>query len=443
MRKLICLVIVAALLGVLAVGCAQDGGAGGDGGEVTYVAMWAEGEPAGDVMREIANAFEEETGISVNLVLAGRENLTMIQTDILMGEPPDIVCQDLSEINAALMAAETLLMPLTDLLDGPGPDGQARFRDIFTTADLDLWKQAGQDYYIPNTKATSGFHYNKTLFRNLGISPPTTWDEFIANGEVLLANGLPPLALDGNINFYNGYYYYWAIQRVLGSGALTAASTDPTGATWDDPGYLRAAELVHELSSAGRNFFQPGYEGSAFPAAQSDWALGLSGSVLCGTWIPNETMDLVDDDWEFGFYGFPTVPGGLGAMTDVEAYIMGFAILKDAPNPDNAKEFIRFSLKKEWADLTVELTHNLHGRNDIAAPAVLADVAPFLANATSAHLSYDGAMGMAPEWFANVFYTVNDALTFGRITPEEFISEIKQLTIDYWAGNIDLEGAIR
>ena len=126
------------------------------------------------------------------------------------------------------------------------------------------------------------------MFAQYDLSAPSTWAEFEQVCDTLLENGVPPIALDGNISFYNAYYYKWAVQQVMGSGNFLKAAQDETGAAWDDPGYLKAAELVHELSKGGKNYFQAGYEGSVYPAGQADWALGKSGMVFCGTWIPLE-----------------------------------------------------------------------------------------------------------------------------------------------------------
>jgi raffinose/stachyose/melibiose transport system substrate-binding protein len=74
------------------------------------------------------------------------------------------------------------------------------------------------------------------------------------------------------------------------------------------------------------------------------------------------------------------------------------------------------------------------GRNGIAPPAVLADTTAVIAAATASHKSYDGLMSDLPEWWANVFYPLDNELVFGTKTPEDFVSEIKAKTIEYWAG---------
>jgi len=404
-----------------------------EGVTINYTAMWTEGEPQSDWLRQVAAEYEAVSGNKVNFTFVGRDVLTMIKNRILTGDSPDIVDQDGSEISAALLTDEILAEPLNDLLASPGLDGEASLSDAFSAEILGLYNKDGGNYFIPYIYITSGFFYDKTLFEQAGITAPKTWDEFIAAGEKFMAEtGRPFLAQDGSISFYNAYYYYWACQRVLGSGKFFEAATDTTGAAWDNPGYLKAAEMVYEISKGGRNFFQEGYEGSAYPAGQMDWALGNQGSVLCGTWLPNEVINMVADDWEFGYFPFPTVSGGMGKADEMEAYLIGWSIPKGAKNVDAAKDFMKFAINKKNAASLVEITLNMSARPDTAPPEVLADVQPYLQGASAFHLSYDGVQSNAPQWWVDVFYDLDNRLIFGQITPEEFISQIKERTISFY-----------
>lgn len=403
-----------------------------EAGKLNYVSMWNEGEPQAEVLKVICADFEVETGTKVELEFAGRDVLTKIRSRLLMNDAPDIIDQDLSELNGALMKEESLVLPLTDFFAEAGPEG-GTMMDLFNEDVVRLYQQDDNLYYMPYSYITSGFFYDKTMFEELSLEAPDTWEEFIANNEALLDAGVAPLALDGNISFYNAYYYYWSVIRVLGKGVLYEAAGDKTGTAWDDPGFLKAAELVYEISKGAKNHFQDGYEGSNYPAGQSDWALGKSGSVLCGSWIPVETKDIADTDFKFGFYPFPMVEGGAGSNKDVEAYLIGCAIPKDAPNSEGAKELLRFMMKKEYAEKYATDTLNISARTDVAYPDILSDIEPVVSGAETFHLSYDGAMAMYSEWFANVFYPIDNQLVFGEITPEEFITEIKDASIKYWA----------
>lgn len=401
-------------------------------GEIEYTSLWKEGEPAAAWLKETCAAFEKDTGVKVKLTLVGRDVLTKIKSRIIMKSPPDIIDQDGSELSAALWNKDILVTPLNEMFKEKGPEGQASMMDIMSENIIKLYEKDGNLYFFPYMYITSGFMYDKKMFADNGITVPKTWDEFIKMGEALKAKEIAPLALDGNINFYNAYYYYWALERVMGAGNLKKAALDATGAAWDDPGYLQAAKLVAELSKTSKNFFQKGYEGSNYPAAQADWALGKSGCILCGTWIPVETSKQAKQGFDYGFFPFPAVDGGKGKTTDVEAYLIGCAIPAGAKNPDAAKALIKYLVKKEVAQKFADITLNISVRKDIDYPKILADIKPFVESASSFHKSYDGVMSDVPEWFANVFYPLDNKLVFGQITAEDFIKQVKQKSIDYY-----------
>jgi raffinose/stachyose/melibiose transport system substrate-binding protein len=402
---------------------------------IDFVSMWNVSEPQGIYMKQMAAEFEKETKIKVNLTLAGRDILTKIRSRLIMGNTPDLIDQDLTELKAALLSGnEILATPLNDFFyKTKGPEKQAKMMDLFNESLVKLFEKDGKLYFFPYEFITSGFHYDKSLFKANGLTAPKTWSEFIKVNEALKAKGIAPLADDGNISFYNAYYWYWISQRVNGSGAFNRAAADTTGAAWDEPGFLKAAQLLHELSKSGKNLFQDGYEGSNYPAAQADWALGKSGSVLCGSWIPIETGKQVKQGFEFGVYGFPEVEGGKGKITDVEAYLIGFAIPKAAKNKIEAQKFMSFVIRKANARKFANDTINMSARKDVEFPALLADFKLLVQNGKTFHRAYDGVWADFPEWWTTVFYLADNKLFFGTSTPEQFIKEIKQASIDYWA----------
>ncbi len=400
---------------------------------VEYASCFNEAEQQAIWLMEQAKEWESLTGGKIHFNFAGRDVLTSVKSDILIGKAPDIIDNDASELAAALLSGgEILLEPLDDVLDRCAVGEASPLKDNMN-GSYSLYNVDGKCYTMPFIFITSGFFYNKTLFKELNLTVPKTWDEFLTVCDAIEASGIPALAADGNISFYNSYYFITLCQRIMGGGSFYAAAMDKTGATWDKPEYLQAAEMVSELSAAGRNYFQEGYAGSAYPAAQSDWAMGGAGMIYCGTWIPLETSSLTDANFEFGFFPCPSVEGGKGSTTQIEAHLMAFGVPKDAANKEAAKDFIAYCSSKKAADRLVELTDNMAARTDAIYPEALVDVKPTVDAAIAYQKNYDGAMGAAPEWFANVFYAADDSLFFGTLSPEEFIAQIKADTIKFYS----------
>lgn len=401
-----------------------------------YTSMWNTGEPQADFFNRMATAFQQETGITLKIDNIGRKVIDQIRPRLISNDPPDLVDQGFyfSLRPAFLLGNEVLATPLDDLFyKEKGPEGQARLMDVLGEAEVKLYDFQGHQYFFPYTDNTVGFFYDKRMFAKYNLKPPLTWTQFMANNKVLKDNGITPLAQDGTENSYNIYYLFHLIDRILGPGALRTVAFDKTGAAWDDPGYLKAAQMVYSLSKAGLNYFQDGYEGSLWPAAQASWSMGKQGSMLNGTWLPSETMKTASEGFEYGYYSFPAVEGGKGKVTEMESSLIGFALPKAAKHPKEAMQFMKFIVRKANADLFVSLTGNMSARKDAAAPKVLADVVPILAGATGWLQVYDGVGAELPEWTDQYLLPNDDKLIFGQITPESFIATMKKATIDYWA----------
>ena len=402
--------------------------------DIEYVSMWQENEPGGLWWKEMADKYEKQTGIHVTITFAGRDILTKIKSRMIMNDPPDLIDQSLDSIIASyLYNGNISLMPLDDFMEyEKGPEGQDKMMDIFNKDILELFKVDGKNYFVPYELMANGFFYNKSLFEQYNLMPPKTLTDFFRLNDYLKAVEIAPLALDGTITNYTAYYYVWACIRIIGPGSFIKAAKDISGTTWDEPGYRKAAEIAYELGKNGKNYFQEGYEGSTWPIAQADWAMGKSGSILCGSWIPVETSKQASEDMIYGFYPFPLVEGGEGKLTDVMISAIGCAIPKESKNFEMTKAFIKFVLKKENAHKFSTDTIAISTRNDLDYPAVLSDIKPYITNGKDFVLIMDGCARELPEWLYNVFVPLDNELLFGRIKPDNFIKQLKIKTVEYW-----------
>jgi raffinose/stachyose/melibiose transport system substrate-binding protein len=412
--------------------CRQTSHSEERGEYVEYYSMWKSGEPQAEYLMQMAEAFEKEAGIKIKLLFAGRDVLTKVKSRAMMEDPPDLVDQDFNELSAAISIGS---LKATDIeavfYKDQGPEGQNRLMDLFQEEYLRLYEKNGRLCLFPYEFITSGFFYDKKLYEENGIHEPKVWDEFIQNGDVLSGKGIAPLAQDGNINFYNAYYFAWAVERVLGPGAFKKAAEDRSGNTWDEPGYLEAARMVYSISNGDKGYFQKGYDLSEWPTAQIEWAQGKYGNILCATWIPMETKGYTEPAFEYGFYPFPQVKNGKGKTGDVEIGFIGCAIPQGAENAEGAISFLKFMLKKENARKFCDRTNTISARKDVEYPLLLAPVHEYVRNIQKPYKSYDGVWADLPGWWAK-FLTVDDKLIFGKIPPEEFIKEVKEQSVAFW-----------
>ncbi|AZU64121.1 ABC transporter substrate-binding protein [Neobacillus mesonae] len=430
MRKKVISAISILLVAVLLLAACSSDKASSGKTTIKYWSMWNKGEPQQVVIQKIIDSFEEANpDVKVDVQWMGREVMSKVRNAALSGDAPDLTEQSGAEVEGALIKNK-LAEPLNDLLSMKIPNEGTMFQDVFLDKVLPFYQQGENTYFIPYEIISSGFHYNENLFKEYGVKPPTTWDEFVEVNKTFKSKGLAPLAQDGNIDFYNAYYYYWLVERLMGPGALVEAAGDKTGETWSKPGYLEAAKKVQEL--VDNQFFADGYKGSQYPAAQTAWASGKSAMILVGSWLSSETAEYSSKDFVYKAFPFPEVAGGKGGADQAELYLIGWAAPKGA-NKKAVQDFLAFAMQKKYQEGIVKDTKNISTRKDLDAPEALADFRDIVVNASTFHKEYDGLQAEYPDWWKTVFLPLDDKLIFGDIKAEEFIQQLAKQSKEFWS----------
>ncbi|MET9829503.1 extracellular solute-binding protein [Streptomyces sp. NPDC006385] len=177
-------------LGLTAVlaGCGLTGGSG----EVTLKLVAADygDSPANSSEKywdKLVKEYEKEhPGVTIDVTVYSWNDVdAKVKGMVAAGEAPD-----LAQIGAyADYAAKDLLYPADDLLS-------ISVQADFVSRLADAGQVNGVQYGIPFASSTRLLFYNKTLFQQAGITPPTTWKELAADAEALKAEGVKyPYAL--------------------------------------------------------------------------------------------------------------------------------------------------------------------------------------------------------------------------------------------------------
>ena len=119
-----------------------------------------------------------------------------------------------------------------------------------------------------------------------------------------------------------------------------AAAEDSSGEGWEDPAFKQAIEMERELFDKG--YIVEGAGGFTWPAGQALLASGEAAMELCGSWLPNEIKDQVSEDFEWGTFPFPEIAGGVGKITDMESYLIGWAAFNDTEVGPEIVDFLKF-----------------------------------------------------------------------------------------------------
>ncbi|MEU9589141.1 extracellular solute-binding protein [Streptomyces sp. NPDC048219] len=195
-------------------------------------------------------------------------------------------------------------------------------------------------YGIPFDIGMVGFWYNKALFAKAGIAaPPTTWSGFLDAVRALKAAKITPIALAGKEKWPGMYYWAYLAMRTAGAEALEKANDDKDF-TGDE--FVQAGQHLQEL--ADLQPFQKGFLGAAYSTPSGQAAAvgnGKAAMELMGQWAPVVEADAGKGlGKDLGFFPFPAVEGGKGAITEVFGGGGAHALRQGAPQ--EAYDFLKF-----------------------------------------------------------------------------------------------------
>lgn len=288
---------------------------------------------------ELYAAFEKKyPDIEVEEILVPDAQFkNVVLTKISAGEPSDILV-----INR--LSGQSEYNSVENMLDLSDMEFVNRLKDKSIVEDPDGIVRCYQAKYADDGMCVL---YNKTLFEELGIKVPNTWDEFLSVCETLKENGIQPL--------YGPYKDTWTFQ-ILTTTAFgqLEASAIPGTAEKLNTGKMKWSEVpeFEEVLNRAMELVDRGYFGETY--LSDDWASGPSKmtsgkyGMLFGV---NKCLDdYTDTDYEYGMFPINIVDGIEPSIAQSQVGGCLF-IPKNASNIEAAKKYIDFVSLPENADL--------------------------------------------------------------------------------------------
>ncbi|OIH94453.1 ABC transporter substrate-binding protein [Curtobacterium sp. MCBA15_001] len=176
------------LIGGLAA-CSSGGSAdtGSNGGKVQISYLVDNSTATAATTKALVAAFEQanpDVTVKVDTKPQGTDGDNLVKTQLSTGEMDDVFNYNSGSLFQALNPDNTLV----DLSDQSwAKDVDKQFKQVVST-DKGM-------YGAPiGTSFGGGVMYNKKVYAKLGLSVPTTWDEFISNSEkIKAAGGIAPI----------------------------------------------------------------------------------------------------------------------------------------------------------------------------------------------------------------------------------------------------------
>lgn len=419
--------VALALCGCSAGGSSTSANASGGkpSGTLKFWSEYTVGEAQQKVLASAISGFEKSTGVTVDVQWQGRNVTQKLQATLNTNNVPDLVETSSAKLSP-IMEATGQALDLKAAFNLP-VDGKTVSDWIPKAyfAKSTLIAKNGDPWMLPYTITTDGVWFNAATNPDLVKNAPKSWDAFISELKKLKADGQTPVAADGDIAGYNAYWFNTLYIRSQGPGSLLKLASDKTGKDWDSPAALSAAKKVQQLVDGG--YLISGYYASKFPAQEQKWANNKAALLFNGSWIPTETAPYAAAGFKYDSFPFPSVKG---QPVSQRADFIGFAIPKKAKNPKAAEAFAAFMIGKKYQDELGLQAKILPIRSDAKVSPEESSEKAALAGATEFYQQDDGIV--FPGYMEKVFQPLDDQLFFGKISAEQFVSQMKTAQIAYW-----------
>jgi len=229
------------------------------------------------------------------------------------------------------------LAPLNDLA------GMKNFSDVAKSAWIT--DDGANVFCVPMASVIHGFFYNKAAFDKLGLSEPTTKDEFMAVLQKLKDDGIYiPLAMGtsdlweaATMGFQNIGPEYWKGEE--GRQALIKGTAKYT----DEP-YIQTWKDLAEWAA----FLPEGYQSVKYPDSQVLFTSGKAAIYPTGSW----EISLFEKDAPFEMGIFPPYLPAAGEKCYISDHTdIALGMNAGTKHPEEAKIFLDWVASQEFAEL--------------------------------------------------------------------------------------------
>ena len=207
----------------------------------------------------------------------------------------------------------------------------------------------GNLYGVPFATQTLQMFYNKGIFDELGVTEPTTWEEFIALNEAIAAGGYTPMALGAKDSWMLPIFH-----EIVGAARyggpefrdeLLAGTSDFT-----DADYVASIQIVDDMTE----YMVDDVIGVAYADSQIQFTAGTAAQFPGGSFeLGNFTTQA--PDMELGVYLVPTPPNAVSSKPLAAGWADGsFAINTKSENQEAALNLLNWLASEEFGQLFVD-----------------------------------------------------------------------------------------
>jgi raffinose/stachyose/melibiose transport system substrate-binding protein len=315
------------------------------------------------------------------------------------------------------------LLDLTEFLNKSG------LKERFESGALEQFTVDGHIYGLPRAGFAEGFYYNKKIFKKLGLKIPQTWDELLNVIQRTKQAGYIPIALASKDAWAPGMIMNAILVRHMGIDSFKGLMTGKV--EWTSPRVVKAFQMFRGLIDMGA--FPKGTLEMPYNQQNNLFLHGDAAMIYTGSWeveaFTNKHEQRVKDD--IGFALFPSVPGGKGDPTSINAgYSNGWGFSADVTK--SQKKVIYDFIKLTWSEK--EQKRKMLEANELpavklsdlsGAEPLMVNIANVMKAATSTWPAYDAIVTKDVQ---TMFNTDLQKLIGGVRTPGQMAKDLQRVT---------------
>lgn len=330
---------LAATLGLIMIGSALTGCAGGGGPEtVRFHLSKPEAIPYFRELISDYNASQDD----VEVILDSSSNL---QAGFLRGNPPDLGLLNYNMEMARFMERGAL----SDLSDMPEAD-----RILPEVQELvdQYASYPGRTSVLPYSVMAASVIYNKEIFAELGLEVPQTYDELIAVSDELTAAGITPFygTFKDPWTVAQGWFDYTVGGQVDVAGFYEELNELGTEVGPDSPVSFEKtlAEPVETMQLLIDNYVNSDAASKGYGDGNLAFAQGEAAMYLQGPWALGEIAKTAPD-LDIGTFPLPMTndPDDLRVRVNID---LAAWIPEVSPNQEAARAFLSYLFQQDVMD---------------------------------------------------------------------------------------------
>lgn len=338
---------------------------------------------------------------------------TIVQTTLAANEAPDVIYYDTGPGFAGVLAKAGLIRPIDDLYAQYNWDARIfPWTKERTTFD-------GKVYGVGNELEFLGAYYNKTLFEQLGLSVPETFQDLLEICQVAQDNGLVAISFGDQAKWPAYHAFSMVANNVLGKEKLDTLLFGD--GRWDDPQVVDAIRIwFDEMNKAG--CFQADPAAVSYDDANMLFYNGQSLMNFTGTWLMNAVLEN-SQGFDVGWLFFPAVndnpplpPAGLGS---------GYFVSSKSQNVDAAGKYLDFLFSQEAAKVWMEEGQVVLPMDVETSEFNLPDLFLFAVDALATQEMGYNIDVLTPDNFNTMMGDGFQAVLLGEKTPEQQAADLQ------------------